>query len=320
MNIKNVKNGKICMPNNTNKILSEKKAEVLGVYGQNGSGKTAIVDALYFLQKVMTGEDLDQDIKDYIATDSDEAEIVADFVLFTPNVVYEVAYRLCLHKYEKEVVICRETLSSAKNENGKRTNKTVFMDYQKDFNNKIFRPQKRMDELLEKNKDVKMDLIVAKKLAEKSNCSYIFGESSREIFCDDYDNNFEQYSTIISSLYQFAVKDLFVIRNTHSGVISANFVLPMAFRVENENLRAKGDLAIPLTEPVVVDSLRKKLLEMIVDQINTVLYTIIPGLTVDVKNYGMQAMDDGEEGWKLELMSIREGMKPIPIRMESFPF
>lgn len=35
------------------KHLSADKAEVLGICGQNGSGKTAIVDALYFLQKVM---------------------------------------------------------------------------------------------------------------------------------------------------------------------------------------------------------------------------------------------------------------------------
>lgn len=36
------------MPNTVNKILSADKAEILGIYGQNGSGKTAIVDALYF--------------------------------------------------------------------------------------------------------------------------------------------------------------------------------------------------------------------------------------------------------------------------------
>ncbi len=47
------------------------------------------------------------------------------------------------------------------------------------------------------------------------------------------------------------------------------------------------------------------------------LYTIIPGLKVTIKEYGIQSLDNGEEGWKLELMSKREGMKEIPIRMES---
>ena len=305
------------MPNTVNKILSADKAEILGIYGQNGSGKTAIVDALYFLQKVMIGVDLDQSLEDYMDMDSDTAEIFADFNIFMDGIVFEIGYRLSLSREEKEVIISRETLSAAKNENGIRTNKTVFMDYQRDQANVIFKPQKRLDEILEENKEIKTDLIVARKMAEKSNCSYIFGESSREIFCREYKNGFQQFSVIISSLFEFALKDLFVIRNTHSGVISANFVLPMAFRIENDNIGAKGDFAVSLTEPILVDEERKNLLETIVEQINIVLYTIIPGLQVTIKNYGKQSLDNGEEGWKLELMSKRESMKEIPIRMES---
>ena len=44
--------------------------------------------------------------------------------------MFEIGYRLSLSREEKEVIISRETLSAAKNENGIRTNKTVFMDYQ----------------------------------------------------------------------------------------------------------------------------------------------------------------------------------------------
>lgn len=305
------------MPNTVNKILSADKAEILGIYGQNGSGKTAIVDALYFLQKVMVGADLDQSLEDYMTIDSDTAEIFADFNIFMDGIVFEIGYTLSLSREEKEIVINRETLRAAKNENGIRTNKTTFMDYQRNQTDAIFKPQKRLDEILEANKEIKTDLIVARKMAEKSNCSYIFGESSREIFCREYKNGFQQFSVIISSLFEFALKDLFVIRNTHSGVISANFVLPMAFRIENDNIGAKGDFAVPLTEPILVDEERKNLLETIVEQINIVLYTIIPGLQVTIKNYGKQSLDNGEEGWKLELMSKREGMKEIPIRMES---
>lgn len=316
-NIKNVKNGIIYMPNSTNKILSADKAEVLGIYGQNGSGKTAIIDSLHFLQKVMVGSDLDHSLRDYINIDSDHAEILADFNIFVNDVIFEVGYRLCLIRKDNEVIINRETLSAAKNQNEIRSNKTVFMDYQRDFNESIFKPQKRLDELCETNKEIKTDLIVARKIAEKSNCSYIFGENSRDIFLKDYKNNFSNYSFIISALFEFALKDLFVIRNTHSGVISANFVLPMAFRIENGNVGAKGDFAIPLTEPVVVDEEQKSILETIVKQINTVLYTIIPGLQLTIKDHGKQSLDDGEDGWRLELMSKREGMKEIPIMMES---
>ena len=177
--------------------------------------------------------------------------------------------------------------------------------------------QKRLDEVVGKNQETKMDLIVARKIAEKSNCSYIFGESSREILCKEYNNDFKSYGIVIRELFDFALKDLFVIRNTHSGMITANFLLPMAFRVESDRIGMKGDFAIPLMKPAVLDAEKKELLHTIVEQINTVLCTIIPGMRIEDKDYGQQALDSGEDGWKIELMSVREGKRPIPIRMES---
>ena len=40
-------------------------------------------------------------------------------------------------------------------------------------------------------------------------------------------------------------------------------------------------------------------------------------MSIDIKDFGKQAIDSGEEGWKVELMSNREGKRTIPIRMES---
>ncbi len=208
-------------------------------------------------------------------------------------------------------------MSCSINKDASRTNKTVFMDYQRAEKDQIFTPKKRLDEITEVSKENKMELLVARKIAEKDNCSYIFGESSREIFCKEYKNNFRHYSNVIRALFLFALKDLFVIRNTHSGVISANFLLPMAFKIEKDEIRAKGDFAVSLTGPVVLSEERKQILDIIVAQINMVLYTIIPGMKIDIYHYGEQLTDDGEKGFRVELVSVRENMPPIPIRMES---
>jgi len=316
-NIKNVRSGQIVMPNTCRKQLSYKNAEVLGVYGQNGSGKTAIIDTLYYLQRIMIGSTLEEEIADYIDANSNQAEIAADFNIFTETVTYEVSYKIILQRSEKRVEIVRETLSCAVNSGESRSNKTVFMDYQRSEKETIFAPRKRLDEVVEANVENKTDLIVARKMAEKANCSYIFGESSREVFCRNYENNFRHYAKVIKALFKFALTDLFVIRNTHSGVISANFILPMAFKIEQNEIGIKGDFVIPLTEPVVLNEERKNLLASIVEQINMVLFTIIPGMRMGVYNYGMQLMDSGENGYRVELVSIRENMPPIPIRMES---
>ncbi len=316
-NIKNVRNGQIIMPNSCRKQLSYKNAEVLGVYGQNGSGKTAIIDTLYYLQRIMIGSTIEEELADYIDVNDNKAEIIADFNIFAEAVIYETSYRIVLQRREKRAEIVRESLSCAVNRGDSRSNKTIFMDYQRSDRINVFAPRKRLDEVVEANTENRTDLIVARKMAEKGNCSYIFGESAREIFCRSYENNFKCCSEVIKALFRFALKDLFVIRNTHSGVISANFLLPMAFKIEQNEIGMKGDFAVPLTEPVVLNEERKKLLDAIVEQINMVLFTIIPGMKIDVHNYGMQLMDSGENGYRVELVSARENMSPIPIRMES---
>ncbi len=316
-NIKNVRSGQIVMPNACRKQLSYKNAEILGVYGQNGSGKTAVIDTMYYLQKIMIGSTLEEELADYIDANDNHAEITADFNIFVDDIIYEVTYKVVLQKNEKRVEISRETLSCAVNKDDSRSNKTVFMDYQRSDRENLFVPKKRLDEVIEANVENKTDLIVARKMAEKDNCSYIFGESSREVFCRNYENNFKHCSTVITALFRFALKDLFVIRNTHSGVISANFLLPMAFKIEQNDIGMKGDFAVPLTEPVVLNEERKLLLDTIVEQINMVLFTIIPGMRIGVHNYGKQLLDSGESGYRVELVSVRENMPPIPIRMES---
>lgn len=317
LNIKNVRSGQIVLPMAFRKQLSYRHAEVLGLYGQNGSGKTAVIDTLYYLQGIMVGNTLEEELVDYIGINNDQAEITADFNIFAGSTIYEVSYRVILQRKEKRAEIIRESLSCAVNEGECRSNKTVFMDYQRSDRDTIFSPKKRLNEVIEDNEENKTDLIVARKMAEKENCSYIFGESSRDIFCRNYENDFRHYSETIKELFKFALKDLFVIRNSHSGVISANVLLPMAFRIEQNEIGMKGDLAVPLTEPVILDEERKNILDTILEQVNMVLFTIIPGMKIAVYDHGRQLTDSGENGYRVEIVSIRDNMPPIPIRMES---
>ena len=317
LNIKNVRSGQIVLPMAFRKQLSYRHAEVLGLYGQNGSGKTAVIDTLYYLQGIMVGNTLEEELADYIGINNDQAEITADFNIFAGSTIYEVSYRVILQRKEKRAEIIRESLSCAVNEGECRSNKTVFMDYQRSDRYNIFSPKKRLNEGIEDNEENKTDLIVARKMAEKENCSYIFGESSRDIFCRNYENDFRHYSETIKALFKFALKDLFVIRNSHSGVISANVLLPMAFRIEQNEIGMKGDLAVPLTEPVILDEERKNILDTILEQVNMVLFTIIPGMKITVYDHGRQLTDSGENGYRVEIVSIRDNMPPIPIRMES---
>ena len=152
-NIKNVKKGTVFMPMANEKSLNVGGAEILGIYGQNGSGKTAVVDGLYFLQQIMIGETIDQSISDYIGVDDDAAHMNAEFKIFGKKKIYEVGYNIELKKMDGDVVIEREFLNCAINQDGKRTNKNIFMDYIRCESESIFKPQKRLDELIGKDKE-----------------------------------------------------------------------------------------------------------------------------------------------------------------------
>ena len=40
-------------------------------------------------------------------------------------------------------------------------------------------------------------------------------------------------------------------------------------------------------------------------------------MSIILKEYGEQTSDSGEVGWKVELLSMRDNQKALPIRMES---
>ena len=72
-NFKNVKMGVVEMPAYNGKELFSEKADVLGLYGQNGSGKTSVVEALRFVKMLLSGEELPADTREYIS--QNEVEI-----------------------------------------------------------------------------------------------------------------------------------------------------------------------------------------------------------------------------------------------------
>lgn len=88
-NIKNVEFGKIEMPNSYQNERRYNNSEILGLYGQNGSGKTAVIDTMYFLQKFMTGESIEKKLTDYINMKKESAELKASFIIFEDNIMYD---------------------------------------------------------------------------------------------------------------------------------------------------------------------------------------------------------------------------------------
>ena len=70
-NFKNVGHGVVEFPSTSRPF----EADILGIYGQNGSGKTAVIEALDILQSILLGMSLEHFSTDCIRFGFDEAEL-----------------------------------------------------------------------------------------------------------------------------------------------------------------------------------------------------------------------------------------------------
>ena len=78
-NFKNVVDGSI-------DLVTRKKginASILGLYGQNGSGKTALIDAVQLLQYALQGRSVPSQYADCIHVDADFARLSFSFIVGT---------------------------------------------------------------------------------------------------------------------------------------------------------------------------------------------------------------------------------------------
>ena len=82
INLKNVKNGKINFLNsNIKETLTLQIGDILGVYGQNGSGKTTVIEALSILKSILVGMPLDDDLKNLITYGEKNIELLFKFYI-----------------------------------------------------------------------------------------------------------------------------------------------------------------------------------------------------------------------------------------------
>ena len=83
-NFKNVKAGQLSFANGRKAY----KTSILGLYGQNGSGKTALIDAIELLQLALKGQAIPEKFADYINVESGNAVLHYEFSVAGDTVRY----------------------------------------------------------------------------------------------------------------------------------------------------------------------------------------------------------------------------------------
>ena len=314
---KNTRSGMIEMPFAIGEDCFSTKSEILGIYGQNGSGKTAIIEAMEFVQKLLMGVSLAEDAVQYISRETNHCRIVVTFALSIEGRQSKVEYVVELKRLGDEICeISQESLSAAIWNGEKFEKKKMLLNFSSSDEGTAFTPVFRYKEFVSHNEENKINLRVAKKIAQKEHKSYIFNKESMNVFLSAAEETTADYTYILRALNRYACINLFVISNVYAGSISMDFLIPFTFRLNMGEKIVKGDLPIRLDGPSLLDMTRFNMARQIISEMNIVLHTLIPGLSVGMHDFGEQLLENGEIGHRIQLISKR-GEVSIPLKYES---
>ena len=312
-NYKNISNGTVKMASIEN--IEDGLGDILGIYGQNGSGKTSIISAIRIIQDMFTGKSLPGDIEEYIMYGQNESQIDSLFYIKNGDKRYKVKYKINLFKDNDDTFIKKESIDYWYKDNISDDWDRVKGLIRNLYNKNNILPKYRNDELLNLYDDDN-DFIVNKKMKFKDHKSLIFSDELIDLINEKSKDIGEEYE-VLSILKHYAVSNLFIIDNKRLALSDANIVLPMNFKnySNNENI-SMGVMPIGLDNPTYLPRDAVNEIETSLKASNKVISEIIPELRIKLKELKIQTSKSGEEEVLVELFSCREDIE-IPIRYES---
>lgn len=310
-NIKNVKNGEIDLINynNIKNNFNLKIGDILGIYGQNGSGKTTVVDAIGILKNILIGEKLT--LNELITIGENNCTLAFKFYIEILQNKYVVDYKIQLEKTDKEVIITNEAIKYTSLNEGKWTKNQTLIEIP--YNLSGIKPKTKFTEILN-NEKILIDLKIAEGISKKMNTSFLFSKDIKDIFEKFYNTNTD-LMLILETLKRYGMFDLFVVTNKEIGMINLNIFLPLRIK------RATGSGSIPISigkneENIIVDEKVYEDVQKTVEEINIVLKTIIPDMSLRLFEQKREFVGKNEVNIVAELVSVR-GTDEIPLRNES---
>lgn len=324
INFKNVRYGFLSFENPQKKFHSS----ILGLYGQNGSGKTALIDALELLRFALSGKAVPACFADYINVGSEYATIKYGFKIqnLKDDVYFSVLYEVSIRRDKEDsgqnteqfsdnvlqkVTLFNEVLSCAYKWGETKSRFSYVIDTRTD--NDIFLPKSKYKKLVGNSKETAMDLLVAKQLTRTSSRSFVFSRELLNIIRQNCKE--EQYLFLMESLAFFGNYELFVITTRNTGLISMD-ALPLAFNYAEEGKISTGSILVNLNGPSLIPEDALPIVRKVVKSMNIVLERIVPNLTIDIKDLGTQLSTNGIVGSSIQLVSNKND-KEIPLQYES---
>jgi len=323
-NFKGVKSGVLEFNCAKEFIPYNTKSDILGLYGQNGSGKSSLVEALHAIKGIIGGYRMGADFTRFIAVAADCARILIEFDFqYRSGEVASVSYEVKLEGKEKltstkksdgneddvpkrYLHISEEVVRTDMYADGKIGRMHPIVDTRDD---KLF-CGKSLEEFYFVKGDVasKEELAYLKRKLYEDSQSFVFGDDVSEILSKrNTEENHSRYYEILAELSLYVSDFLYIVGTRTSGLVQLRAGIPIYIPLSVKPL--------VLSENSVVSLETYAHVERAINQINMVVDTLIPGLQLQLKKTST-TMESGEEGMFVKIMSVR-GEDEFPFEYES---
>jgi len=306
------------------------------VYGQNGSGKTALVQALEFVQDLIRGETSSEKIDSIIKNGENLMEIQVSFLMQNKKRIYLCAYKIKVEKNDQKKVYLSEEQVTYRRQIKLEKERGYWPEIERRYEHilicKLSDEREIFKRLSSKKKDAYeilniddisvekgLDLIVEKKESYKKGTTFIFNEAWEDFISEEFSN----------IIYKFKLKlqrKTRIVSNKELGLIYFDFLLPLSFYLEDTDNQSVtyGTLSVishknhsAVDDKFLLMSNKEfELAAATFNQINQVLPTLIPGLTLTLSRLSDSIIREGEVSFITYLIANKNGNQ-IPFYCES---
>ena len=317
-NFKNVNYGEIKFVNYSNaEYRAELKGgDINGIYGQNGSGKTAIIEAFDILQHIMSGNSISYDEYEGMFNGVKFMKISTVFYIKLKEKKYKAQYDLKLkhNVKEKKIQIFSEELTYWQRGSSWKTERNVnfvnpYYDTQSILENVSTNVVSKNESAISQIRFFKSVQNLAVFCAQK-NISLFFNDIlNKSLQVNDLNDEEIALSDVVKSLFDFARMRFQVVKVNQLGVNYSNTFIPVNVHTESENEVMQG--CIPLFINGYGDFPEEifNKLEKIVEAINIALKAIIPNLSIELVKTNEEKNKEGINIIQVEVYSNRDGKR-----------
>ena len=318
-NFKSVKHGLINILGKET-VPYDTESSILGLYGQNGSGKSVLVEALSMVRGLMFGYKLGSSFANYIDVNADYSLICVQFEFqYTNGITAPVEYSFKVNRLKDKdtrsiqtsqevsaarshVAISEEVIKTTIYPDGKVGRLHTIVDTK----DSVFAGDTCIREYFGDNYDsVRDELVYLKRKCAEESRSFVFSPDLAELLHSDGLN--KEYTEVLSELSLFATRYLFVISTRTSAFAQLRQGVPVNIP------SVYGPILLNDRTPIQTDT--AKYIDEVFSELSSIVATIIPDLKLVLEKIPTKN-ENGDDAMYLNLMSVR-GDKKIPFDNES---